>query len=236
VDAPEYKELKNQLNAAENRLARHLLKLRKAEKRPKELNPEKDKLVTRIYKCREKLKPESANSQKLKNLCKEEKQILRKLKKAEEKVKLLENKTVALEHELQEMAERLANAIRKKSRIQLLTDGCYQLLDLRRKAYMDALRINAANMFRNLHEQYRVIYNNYRDDHARLRTLTRCSGFLIRTAEENRIRIWLPGSLQPHIIEAMWTFAGQIENQINENLTQSMPHLRIELISGPVTT
>ena len=116
-----------------------------------------------------------------------------------------------------------------------MIDGRYQLLDLRRKAYMDALRINAANQFHNLHEHYRQLHSNYRDDHVRLRMLTRCSGFISRIPGKIRLQLWVPGSIQPHIIRNMQEFVGHTAEKINKTVDSSTPELEIGIITGPVS-
>ena len=58
-------------------------------------------------------------------------------------------------------------------RLEQLIEGAYQKLNFGPKSVMDAVRILAYTMFRKLHEEFRPIYNNYRNDHRILRELIR---------------------------------------------------------------
>lgn len=98
---------------------------------------------------------------------------------------------------------------------------------------MDALRVTASNIFRNVQEQFRAIYDNYRDDHVLVRILSRCSGTMTRTAQATTFRLWLPGTIQPHRVRAIEALLSRIELQTNETITSASP-LRLELLSGPL--
>ena len=49
---------------------------------------------------------------------------------------------------------------------------------MRRKAFMDAIRLSSRNIFYCLMDIFRPLYNNYRDDHVILRELTRSLGII----------------------------------------------------------
>ena len=106
---------------------------------------------------------------------------------------VLEQKSI--EQELEVAEQKQTEALKKESRIKQLVDGNYQLIDTRRKAYIDALRINAANIFRNVNDEFRIIYDNYRDDHHHLRLLSRSNGIITRSQSELTVKLWLPGTL-----------------------------------------
>ncbi len=129
----------------------------------------------------------------------------------------------------------LCNAVRKKSRLQLLTDGDYRFLDTRKKSMMDALRVSASNMFRNVQEQFRVILNDFRDDHVLVRMLSRCAGSMTRSRAETTFTLWLPGTVQPHRIRALAALLELVEKQTNGQIQQHK-QLRLKLVTGPIST
>ena len=132
------------------------------------------------------------------------------------------------------MEVRLCDAVRKQSRVQLLLDGNYRMLDTRKKALMDALRVTASNIFRNVQEKFRAICDNFRDDHVLVRMLSRCSGTMEKTVEATTFQLWLPGTLQPHRVRDVQTLLEQVEQQTNTEIRSVMP-VRIELLSGPIS-
>ena len=101
---------------------------------------------------------------------------------------------------------------------------------------MDALRITASNIFRNVQEQFRAICDNFRDDHVLVRMLSRCSGTISRTPETVTVTLWLPGQLQPHRIRAFEILLGRIEDQINARTGPSHKPIRLLLTTGPLRT
>ena len=246
VDCPAYKELKGRLRSVEQRLAQLLLKQHKAEKEKARLETtlglackraEKhiDKLNTEIDRLNDDTWSGSLTPTNKENVLISELRALKRKRQAViGKLEKLQNALPLLEQEAQELADLLSEAIRKQSRLQLMIDGRYQLLDLRRKAYMDALRVNAANQFHNLHETYRNLHGNYRDDHVRLRMLTRCSGFLSRLSGKVRLQLWVPGSIQPYIIRNMQKFVEDTARKINQTIDSGTPQLEIGIITGPI--
>ena len=98
---------------------------------------------------------------------------------------------------------------------------------------MDALRITASNIFRNVQERYRAICNNFRDDHVLVRMISRCSGTLTRMPSAIIIELWLPGTLQPHQLEAIRTMLEEIEERTNEAIPAPRS-IRIRLHAGPL--
>lgn len=79
--------------------------------------------------------------------------------------------------------ERLTQAMgqtqKKISRLEYLIDGNYQRLDVSSKKIMDALKLIARNTFYQSLQPFKEMYNNYRDDHAIFRNLTRAHGVMI---------------------------------------------------------
>ncbi len=217
AESAEYKVLKKLANAAGNKLAKSLLKLNQSEKKLQKITAEIDVLSASTTDA-------SAAAKKARNR-------LHYCKKVIEDTAAL---IIVQEKELEETWAKQLEAIKTESRIQQIIDGEYQLLDARRKSYMDALRVNASNIFRNVHDKFRAIHNNYRDDHVRLRMLTRCSGLIVHSKGEVCVKLWLPGTLQKHIVESMENMVNSIADEINRNSLPSDKALKIEFVTGPV--
>lgn len=225
IDSPDYKKLKTELVNLDQKLANRLLKQRRANQKQDQLNIQIQQLTAQIETAK-------TSQKKLKERKLELAAAKRKRTNTQKRISQLQTEIIQLEQESERLAQLLNESIQKESRLQQLIDGTFQLLDLRRKAYMDALRINAANMFRNLHHDYRHICNNYRDDHHRLRMLTRCSGFLSQDGNQWHLQLWLPGSLQNHIIKALEEFVIRTMDEFEQ---YHPTPLRVSLLTGPIT-
>lgn len=178
VESPEYRELKTKVASLESRLGRALVALRKHEKSLENHRLERAKLPAQVEKFIERLQKHvealergaSPSSRKLDEdqaalnqaLCQHHK-CGRSLI---ERGKKLTDTVAAIEAELFPLERDLCDAVRNQSRSNLLIKGNYRLLDPRKKSLFDALRVTASNMFRNVADRFRAIYNDYRDDHA----------------------------------------------------------------------
>jgi hypothetical protein len=158
----------------------------------------------------------------------------KKLSSCEKVIEETKKLIIIQEKELDTAGVNQTKAIKNESRIKQIIDGEYQLLDSRKKSYMDALRVNASNIFRNVHDKFRIIFNNHRDDHVRLRMLTRCSGFIDHSKGEVCVKLWLPGTIQKHIVKSLDRLVVSIADEINGESAESDRRLKIELITGPV--
>ena len=147
----------------------------------------------------------------------------------------LESEQDTLEKQLENAEQKQTKALKKESRIKQLIEGNYQLIDTRRKAYIDALRVNAANIFRNVSDEFRIIYDNYRGDHHHLRLLSRSNGIITRSQSGLTVKLWLPGTLQKHIIRAMEKLTEKLAKQINLNQSNSRK-LKIRLLTGAIVS
>jgi chromosome segregation ATPase len=208
TETTEYKQIKKQTQNAASVLARNLLKINRQEVAIKKQELRKGQLNLAI-------KNGSLHSDKLK---KELKSVNKSIKSRQEKHQELQLEQRYLERNLELAEYNQTQAVKKSSRIQQMLDENYKLLDTRRKSYMDALRVNAANIFRNLHNDYREIYNNYRDDHHHLRILTRCSGIIENTKAGLIVSLWIPGSMQLHIIHSLEKLVQKVATRFNDNL------------------
>jgi transposase len=222
TETAEYKQIKKQTQQINNALAKNLLKINR-----KTSSIEKKKLKQEQLQLAIK-----NNSTGAKGFLKELKKINKSITAMQKYLKKLNSAREIYERDLEIAEYNQTQAIKKDSRIQQLLQENYRLLDTRRKSYMDALRINAANIFRNLHADYREIYNNYRDDHHYLRVLTRCSGSVEYDKTGLIISLWLPGSMQKHIIQPLDKLVQLVSAKFNENLESDK--ITIKLVTGVI--
>jgi hypothetical protein len=211
VECLEYRELRDSLKKLETKLGGKLVGLRKAVRQDSQLHKQQRNLAARTTLLTERLKttidciqadkqmPRGAANLdvRVKSLLAQLRLIRRKRHAKAEFITRLKAETEELDRSIEPLEQRLCEALRRQSKLQFLAEEDYQILDPRKKAVMDGLRISAANIFRNVQEQFRAIYNNFRDDHMLLRMISRCSGSVIRTDHTLILRIWLPGTLQP---------------------------------------
>ena len=225
-ETAEYKNARKLAKVAGCALAKHLLTLNKKRTELKNARLEQAKISYSLSQNTENKNGELHEKLKSVNA------LISRLNKT---IAELEDKQTKLEQEMETAERQQLESIKKDSRIKRLIEENYQLLDLKRKAYIDALRINAANIFRNLHDEYRIIRNNYRDDHYYLRMLSQCSGFIERSKEIIKVKLWLPGTIQKHIVKALEALAKIAEENINRHSKGKNEILKIELLAGPQT-
>jgi len=216
ADSDEYKITKKNVATANSALAKKLLETHKTEKELKAFSQAQERCDEKDKKTLQSLRT--------------------KIKNRKKKLIKLSNQKAALGGELEAAELKQAESLRKESRIQQLINGSYKLLDTARKEYIDALRINASNIFRNLHAQYREIYDDYRDDHYYLRLLTRVSGFINATEKTLSVRLWAPGTLQPRTLKSFEHLAISVTDDINRTGSTFQKHISIEILSGPVSS
>jgi len=247
VDSPEYKELKGAVAALETKLGKRVVRLRKDEKEEQNLNVQQAKLemdkadlLSRLQKTIGRLKNNRPVPRRDKNIQKESsdyraryRQLAKKLQANAEKQTKLRTEIAQIDAEIEPLEAQLCKAVRKESRLLLLTEGDYRFLDTRKKSMMDALRVAASNMFRNIQEQFRVILNDFRDDHVLVRMLSRCAGSMTRSTEDTVFKLWLPGTVQPHRIRALEDLLEMIETQTNSQIQQHKK-VRLKLVTGPI--
>ena len=224
AEAIEYKRLKKESKTISAALAKNLLKQNRKQKSLEAKQVEIKRLDAAHILPGVDLKKELQ-----KELTKAEKSMER----MNESILKLVLEQKSIEQELEVAEQKQTEALKKESRIKQLVDGNYQLIDTRRKAYIDALRINAANIFRNVNDEFRIIYNNYRDDHHHLRVLSRSSGIITRSHLSVTVKLWLPGTIQKHIISAMEKLSEKLTVQINQNQANKRK-LQIKLLTGAI--
>ncbi len=249
VQSPEYRDLKAAVNCLEAKLGKRLVALRKARKDRAALEQDlrrslldRKRLAARLdesIQCLRRGQPEPRRNRTVLDeaaaLRCSHKALQRKARANNRKSERLSEEVRGLESELEPLETRLCEALRKQSRVQLLVDGNYQMLDTRKKELMDALRVTASNIFRNVQEQFRAICDNFRDDHVFVRMLSRCSGTVEITDEAVVFQLWIPGTLQPHRVRAVDRLLAQLADRAGTAIPAARP-IRIELLSGPLTT
>jgi transposase len=92
---------------------------------------------------------------------------------------LRQKKIRDLSRELADVTAEMAQTQKEVSRLQSLIEQGFGRLDTRRKALMDAVKILARNLFYQTLQPFRKTYDNYRDDHAVFRNLTRAHGWVV---------------------------------------------------------
>lgn len=243
VDSLEYRELKTQLKNLENQLARRLLRLDKLtdkkaleERRLNDLASRGDKLAeTSAAELQADVKPDAALTAKIVELRKLIAAAKAAASRTDKSLVRVQNEIAALKAELVELERRLINAVREDSRIRLLVDNQYRLLDVRAKAHFDALRVTAANVFATLVDLFRPLYGNYRHDHEALRVLLRSDGFVHRDGNVLHARLWLKGSWQPWQLKAFNVFLGIIQQRTNAALSSSPITVKVSIFDGSPT-
>ncbi len=160
--------------------------------------------------------------------------LIAKLEKEEEtgKGKLqdlevnIREKTVEMEN----LEKSLMETVRDESRLQALIEEQYFRLDIRRKAFMDAIRLSSRNIFYCLMDIFRPLYNNYRDDHVILRELTRSLGIIEKRDGVVNIRLLPTMEFQPKVKQIVSNFLEQMSNLINAHFDGRHLPVRIQLL------
>jgi flagellar biosynthesis GTPase FlhF len=120
--------------------------------------------------------------------------------------------------------KRMAESVRKESRLEALIEEQYLRLDTNRKAFMDAVRISSRNIFCKLAMQFRPLYNNYRDDHFIVRELTRAAGIIHKRNGMAHLLLMPTMQFQPATRHIVQTFLTRMSQQINDHFKgRSMP-------------
>ena len=237
VESPEHAKLKKQLDKLETRLGKRLIEQKRAEKTIRIVEKERSRLETelKILNAKISLNPECPDSreQRRGEVVGQLTKTRRKLNALEKKQAKIKRKVDELEKEIEPLECQICAMAKKESRLQLFVNGGYRYLDTRRKSMMDALRISASNIFRNVQAQFRAIRDNYRDDHVLVRTLSRCSGTIREEGESLVFTLWLPGTFQAGVIKDFEKLLRRLENQANANLQAPRP-MRLRLTTGPI--
>jgi len=132
--------------------------------------------------------------------------------------------------EMENLEKNLMETVRDESRLQALIEEQYFRLDMRRKAFMDAIRLSSRNIFYCLMDIFRPLYNNYRDDHVILRELTRSLGIIEKRDGVINIKLMPTMEFQPKVKRIVSDFLEQMSNRINAYFDGRYLPVRIQLL------
>ena len=224
IESSEHRQLAKNLRNTEAALARLLLNKRKAQKRLTKAEADIEVLDVKLAALRG-----GGKTGRKKELKRQRTRRRQCRTNAAKRIRELDNRIVTEEEKTENMRQNLDTMLKITSRLQSLIDQNYRILDIRAKAYFDAHRIVAANMFRNLLKSFRPIYGNYRNDHAMLRQLTRADGFVRENDGCIHIDLWLKGRFQKKQQTAFKTFLAEFTEEINHHFANRSQPVRISL-------
>ena len=160
--------------------------------------------------------------------------LLSRLRKEQEagrkKGKALEAEISEKTREVEELEKRILETVAEESRLQALIDEQYIRLEMRGKAYMDAIRLSSRNIFYCLIEIFRPMYNNYRDDHVILRELTRSMGIIQKRDGMIDCQLISAIEFQPAVRRQVSEFLERMSRRINRHFAGNYLPIRIHLL------
>jgi len=159
-------------------------------------------------------------------------------KKLEEKagVRTLQISESITEKEIciQKINVKISRIMKDESRLHRLIKDEYFMPDVRAKNYMDMLKITARNIFYKLLEVFRPLYDNYRDDCALLREITRLSGIVVREGGRISVKLWAQADYQPRQLSVITTFLRMMTQFINANFKDKFAPVKIEILPSTI--
>ena len=228
IESSEHRRLAKTLRNSEIALARLLLDQRKTRKRLAKAEADIEVLEVKIAAL-----GDNAKTAKAKELRKQRGRRRQSHTTATSRLNELEEKILAAEEKAEQMRNELAAMLKNTSRLQSLIDQNYSIIDVRAKAYLDAVRIVAANMFKNLLQHFRPLYDNYRNDHVMLRQLTRSDGFVREIDGVIHVELWLKGKFQKKQRTVFKKFLAECTEEINQHFAGRGKPVRITLLDSP---
>jgi hypothetical protein len=123
----------------------------------------------------------------------------------------------ALKDELKEIAESMRWTEKKCRKEDKLVEEGAQKLNTVPKQYMDIVKITARNIFFKLFGSFRPTYNNFRNDHAILRELTRAPGFVFCKDGKTMVFLHPALTIQPKVREKLQLFLDQTSDAIEKS-------------------
>jgi len=200
----------------------HRQKLLKKEKQKKSKNSEKQKLY----------KKESDRLSRL--ICKYPERQEKIKNKYEDKFNIVRNSILKMEGMIETMNIDISALIKNESRLQRLIKENYMQPDIRAKNYMDMLKIIARNMFYELLKIFRPLYNNYRDDCATLREITRLPGIIVKDGTVIKVKLWANADYSKGMLVKIKDFLQIMTDKINTHFQNKSGKIKIELLSSTV--
>jgi hypothetical protein len=135
---------------------------------------------------------------------------------------------------IQEINEKISMIMKNESRLHRLIKDEYFMPDVRAKNYMDMLKITARNIFYKLLEVFRPLYDNYRDDCALLREITRLSGIVVREGGMISVKLWAKADYQPRQLCVITTFLRMMTEFINASFKDKFGPVKIEILPSTI--
>ena len=135
---------------------------------------------------------------------------------------------------IQKINEKILRIMKDESRLHRLIKDEYYMPDVRAKNYMDMLKISARNIFYKLLEVFRPLYDNYRDDCALLREITRLSGIVVREGGMITVKLWAQADYQPRQLSVITTFLRMMTEFINANFKDKFAPIKIEILPSTI--
>ena len=126
------------------------------------------------------------------------------------------NKICESEGKLAEIELQMQDIIREESRVESLIEQGYCVLDTRRKAVLDMLRIIARNVFYTVIKDFQSFYDNLRDDHVILRTLAESSGNIYCQGEFVVFELWVKAEYSKSVAQKIEAFLSFVETRSRE--------------------
>ena len=197
-------------------------KLLKKEKQKKSKHSEKQKLY----------KKESDRLFRL--ICKYPERQKKMKNKYKDKFNIVNNSILQMEDMIETMNIEISALIKNESRLQQLIKEHYMQPDIRAKNYMDMLKIIARNMFYELLKNFRPIYNNYRDDCATLREITRLPGIIVKDGTVIKVKLWAKADYSKGKLVKIKNFLQIMTDKINTHFINKSGKIQIELLSSTV--
>ena len=157
--------------------------------------------------------------EEIKQLKKTKRKLSAKLKAVQKRsIKSQENsqkRVLSIQDKITEIEKSLGNKTAKIHRIEHLIEQNYRKLNFAPKQYMDAVKITARNIFFRLHGEFRIGYNNYRNDHVILRELLRAVGTLVKNDLDVVIVLHPSRQYPPSTRKLIASFINKINDIIN---------------------
>ena len=135
---------------------------------------------------------------------------------------------------IQKINEKISMIMKNESRLHRLIKDEYFMPDVRAKNYMDMLKITARNIFYKLIEVFRPLYDNYRDDCALLREITRLSGIVVREGGMISVKLWAQADYQPRQLSVITTFLRMMTEFINASFRDKFAPIKIEILPSTI--
>lgn len=230
IESRAIKAMRSRKKAMELKMSAILLKLKRKFKgvpSTGQLEKEKNRLQCKLTKLRSQTDKNlngKEGSQKWGDKLKKYLQAAKKADKATEKTEkkdVLETQIREMENELDQLEAEIKLAPQKESRLKALVEEQYVRPAFRSRALADAIKILDRNVFGHFHGQFRIAYDNYREDHVMLRMVTRAPGLLVKKGNELTVAIIPSLSLQKGAYSKIRTFV--LEKSFKENSRENLP-------------